>query len=366
MDGYTFNAGSSSQGMDGSYAMIRELCRYNEVKEIYLEMYYGIAELEENSERTQMTATYILSDYMKPSFRKISFVCRACDRDYWLYGFSPALRERKKMFESGYIRDLTAKKKTSEYRNYIWTKTDNPEYYVDRGFVANDSDYDGSFWDTKSEGSIEKSIALIKDNDWYKSLEQIISFCGRKGIKLVFVIAPEPERTVIGAEKYQEYHDFVGDIALQNGLEFYDFNLCKAEYFDNGDWAYFKDSDHLNTKGAEAFSDIFAKLCSDRVSKEDLFYDSLPEKERGEEPAVLGISGPCFDKSGYGICHVISNRDTKLEYRIEAGEDSEHMVILRDWLEEKSFILPAEGQGFLRVSWREKNGDKSGCIDTVY
>ena len=57
----TFNAGTSAQNLDGSYMIIKEAARYNDIKHIYLELYYEIALGMPYKARTEMTQTYIIS-----------------------------------------------------------------------------------------------------------------------------------------------------------------------------------------------------------------------------------------------------------------------------------------------------------------
>lgn len=70
---YTFNAGTSTQYMDGSLAIIKEAAKTNDLKHIYLELYYGVVQNEKNTDRTELTSTYIISDYMKFSLNKINY-----------------------------------------------------------------------------------------------------------------------------------------------------------------------------------------------------------------------------------------------------------------------------------------------------
>ena len=39
----TFNVGTSAQQMDGSFMVIKEAAKYNNIKHIYLEVYYNLA-----------------------------------------------------------------------------------------------------------------------------------------------------------------------------------------------------------------------------------------------------------------------------------------------------------------------------------
>lgn len=134
---YTFNAGSSSQTMDGSLAVIKEAAKNHDLKKVYLELYYAVANATEHKERTKLTSTYILSDYMPLSLNKIQYLTRASRNEYWINSFLIAKRDWKKFFDSNYVKDVIASKQTEQYKNFEYPKKEgDTEYYVDRGFVV--------------------------------------------------------------------------------------------------------------------------------------------------------------------------------------------------------------------------------------
>lgn len=302
---YTFNAGSSSQALDGSLAMIQEICDHHKPEQIFLELYYAIADFEEYKERKQMVATYILSDYMKPSSRKLNYMLHASSSAHYANSFIPARRSWKDLFRPRYLFNTIRKKQSDDYKNYHWPKAKNQqEYYVDRGFVANDGIINPTtYWNKLTYGKIEKATRLTEQNDWYKSLNDIIRFCDKKKIKLTFIIVPEPEGTIVSKENYQEYHDFIKNIADKNKLEFYDFNFCKAEFFDAKDLTLFKDEQHLNTAGAEKFSSIFSSFFTGKIPKDKLFYNTYKEKLLAERPAFYDPESLHI----YSKCEVLRN-----------------------------------------------------------
>ena len=63
--GLVFNVGTSSQQIDGSLALLREVTKTNDVKQVYLEVYYEISQMPAFEDRTDMVSTYIISDYIK-------------------------------------------------------------------------------------------------------------------------------------------------------------------------------------------------------------------------------------------------------------------------------------------------------------
>lgn len=137
---YTFNAGTSTQYMDGSLAIIKEAAKTNDLKHIYLELYYGVVQNEKNTDRTELTSTYIISDYMKFSLNKINYLLKASSKEYWSNSFVVARRNWQKFFDSNYVKNLLISKSQTAYKNYEYNKPEGAvEYYVDRGFVANDA-----------------------------------------------------------------------------------------------------------------------------------------------------------------------------------------------------------------------------------
>ena len=257
---------SSSQGLDGSYAMLKEACRHHKPQRVYLELYYGIAEAEEYEDRTQMTATYILSDNMRPSLNKMQFLLKANDSEYYIDGYIPARRNWNALFDPEYIKELAKRKPATEYKDYKWVKTSpqDEEYYVDRGFVANDAVAEPDLQKTAEITQINEANTITSENDWYKSLTDIIDYCRDNNNQLSFVIAPQSAWSIDAlGTGYREYSNLVRSKARDSGIVFMDFNYCKEALFDTSDNSYFKDSDHLNTKGAESFTKAFCKCITE-------------------------------------------------------------------------------------------------------
>ena len=142
--------------------------------------------------------------------------------------------------------------------------------------MANDTvmaDYISS--DEENEAPIH--IASISD-DWKNALWDIIGLCKKEGIQLTLFIAPMSESFLIGKENYGDYSRMIQGIAEQADISYYDFNLCKSEYFSNQESSYFYDEHHLNAKGAKIFSDVFSKFFTGQIAEKDLFYTSFEEK----------------------------------------------------------------------------------------
>ena len=100
----------------------------------------------------------------------------------------------------------------------------------------------------------------------------------KKNVKLTLIVAPEPDIAIKIRGNYQEYIDFVNEFADIYDVPYYDFNLCKNEYFDSSNYSLFKDKDHLNLNGASIFTSVFSNFISGKITKEELFYNNLSEK----------------------------------------------------------------------------------------
>lgn len=367
---YTFNMGSSSQFLDGSFAMIKEACRYHDVNQVYLELYYGITEGTDYDERTQMSATYEVSDPMRPSFNKLQFLLNASSPDYYSNGFILARRNWEKIFDLQYIMNTISKKQSPEYKNYEWMDPGNGDYYVDRGFFANDTIVaDNVYLNKQAYGSVDSAINNVNpDSDWYKSLISIIEYCHNKGIKLVLFVTPEPEWTIVGKGNYQEYYKSISNIAKEYNTPFYDFNLCKPTYFNANDRNLFKDEDHLNTNGANLFSDIFGRFFTGQIDEEALFYSSYTEKLNDEIPNVYGVAGLCTEADGNRYGYIISNRNSGIEYQIIATPtDTGEPRMIQPFNENIVFSVPSDETGVIDITWRMiGNKDKLYNLEISY
>lgn len=351
---YTFNMGTSSQDMDGSLALIREAAAYNDLSHVYLEVYYEIAEGSANySERTEMTGTYIISDYMRPSLRRMSYLLQATPKEHWVNGFIIPRREWTKVFDFDYVKNLIKKKQTDNYKNYILQRTEGQsEYYVDRGFVANNNVVSEEVY-CNSEAYGPIMVNHLPGSDWENSLLGAIDYCKKHNIEITLFVVPEPEWTIVGKGNYQDYHDYVRKLADSQNVGFYDFNLCSNAYFDANDRKLFKDEDHLNTCGAEEFSHLFGQFFGGKIKADDLFYTTYAEKLNAEGAAVYGFAGPGNDpKAGLKDYYMISNVDSGIEYSITAIPSERERYCVQDFNENKRFSLPAEETGRIEIAWR--------------
>lgn len=283
----TFNCGTSSQYLDGSLALIKEAAQSNDIEQIYLEVYYNVALSEPYKERELLTSTYIISDYMKPSLRKVEYLLEASSSDHYVNSFIVARRSWEKLFDADYVVALLKRKGSEAYKNYEYdyVTTEN-EYYVGKGYVANViSVEDGTYWNAEDFDEIKMENI---NEDWKNSLYEIIDYCDKHGIQLTLVSAPMPDFRLVNVGNYDDYIALIREMLEGTDIEYYDFNLMREEYFPN-DTSYFKDSDHLNDKGAVLFSTIFSQFMTGALTEEELFYASYEEKINALDDDIFGL-----------------------------------------------------------------------------
>lgn len=350
----TFNIGTSSQSLDGSYMIIKEAAKYNDIKHIYLELYYNVA-FAKYKERTDLTQTYIISDYLKPSLDKVEYLLNASTKTHYPNSFIVARRNWSKLFDIGYIKNLLSKKRTNDYKNYEYTYINgDTEWYGGKGYFTNNETIKD--WNYFSHRGWEPIDLNNFSEDWFNSLQDIITFCDQKGISLTFVSAPMPNFLITALENYDDYVMLVQDIIANTDVDYYDFNLCKEEYFPNTS-SLFKDADHMNHYGAEAFSHLFADFINGEIPEDKLFYDSYKEKIEHLDPTVFGISYHISDNNGMQIkdCKIVSTGNENLEYEIILYPEEGDSFRVQEFSNNKFFNVSPDEHGVMTINYRLDN-----------
>lgn len=363
----TYNVGTSSQHLDGSYMAIQEAVRYNDIKHIYLELYYAIAFTEEYKDRTEMTQTYIISDYLRPSLDKLQYLLNASTNDYYVNSFIPARRNWNNFFDADYVKNLIIKKQSDAYKNYKYTYiTGDTEWYAGKGYVANNEVVEN--WNYFSDSGWDNIDINSISDDWFHSLADIIAFCDKKGISLTLISVPMSNFLLAASENYDDYIKLVRNIIVDTDVDYYDFNLCKEKYFPNTS-TLFKDADHVNCNGAEMFSHLFGDFVNGKVSKDELFYDSYEEKLNNLEPTIFGISYHDNNDSDKIVreCKIVSTCNENLEYKIVLTPNEADSYVLQDFSDNSSFTITPDEHGICTITFRLKDtSNNTQTIDISY
>lgn len=243
----TFNAGSSSQGMNTSYYLLKEICKYNDVKEVYLDTYYGLAKMEEND-----ASVFIVTDYMKASANKTELLWNSGGAETLLNGY---LKFRRNNTNFHIIQNWRSRK--SEISDYSSISYENEEYRGE-GFVYSFEEADMKRLDFGSCSNYNFNKGTPVSDYYYTYLLQIIKFCKDNNVKLTLIDQPMPKQNTDMVIGYDNYVQFFRRIATENGIEYWNFNLYKGDL--GLQMSDYKDTNHLNGKGAEKYTEIICKL----------------------------------------------------------------------------------------------------------
>ena len=337
----TFNAGSALQAQDASFALIREAVERYSVRQVLMEMYYLMMDNDEYREREQLTGTYIISDYMRPSLNKLRFLLNASSPKYYVNSFIPARRNWELLLDPAGIADLVKRKLTPEYREF------RPfDGYQTKGYVRYDEAITtGWLLDNAGFDRIRPENA---SSDWLKTIKEIIAYCEKKGVQLTLFSAPMTLFQTTAPGNYDDYISLVDSLTAGTGVRYVDFNLCREEFFP-GTPELFADAGHMNAAGAEIFSRVFAEYFTGQIPDEALFYSSMAEKIAAHGPDLLGLS---FLDSGDGMrkLKIVSTMPEGTRYDVEFTPiGGESRLLLRE-SEDIYFEVPGEEHGALTIS----------------
>lgn len=307
----SYNLGTSSQNYDGSYAILREADSLYDIKIVYLDTYYVMGQMEDKEDRTQLSSTYIIGDYIrKCSPNRWNFLLEASSKNYWINGFFPARREWRTLFNKKEISKIV------EGKERIEDNIDNNT----KGYTENNGTNDlGSIISTERYAAIPEKFITDECKD---DIKKIINYCKKHEIDLAFINIPIPDFRLNQVGNYDYYVSEMRKFCEENEVVYYDFNLCKREYFSSKDDLFYDDH-HLNGNGAKKFCNLFADLINGKVKSSDIFFDSYKEKTIEDEFQVLGAYLDISDDSM--ILEVIDNGKADVQYRFINGENNEEI-----------------------------------------
>ena len=197
-------------------------------------------------------------------------------------------------------------------------------------------------------------------NDSKRYLIKIIDYCVKNGIGLTLFVALMYELEPISTEGYDNYYNFVKDIAKEYEIPFYDFNLIKKEYLSLTK-TDFINVGHLNERGAKKFTNSFMKVLEYEGNKEDFFYSTFEERMQETDSAFYGIYWK--DETDRKVAVLAANQNMPFDFKVSLiGKDEENRklpeVVLQDWGETGEYIIPNSESGEIIVEWKLKNNSK--------
>lgn len=354
-------AATPVQKIDASYYLLKEALKKNPIKTVYIDMYYRqFRDIPSERFDEQMKYIWCITDNMKSGWNRWEFILNASGCERYLDGFLPASRYGNYLLDLPRLEKIIKSKRTTEYK-----KVECPEGIVD-------SFYKGALINLNSSSEVQMvgkigryDIARIDDNimsDYSrKYLDKMVKLCKENDIKLVLVTTPFTPFHIQAMGDYMTYYEFVNSYAEQNGIDYYDFNLCKEEVLPLED-DMFVDVHHLSGKGAAIYSKVFGEMMINQNAEQrkQNFYSTIEEKMNSLPTQIFGIILESDEKNTneYQV-RAVANYDVEAEYRITVvDDDGSELQILQEYSEHNVLFLREEEKNTFKIEVREK-----GCAE---
>ena len=354
---YNFNLATSAQRLNGSYYLLREAGRKNELSHVYLEMYYACNLGDEGLLAYDLN--WGNTDHMKLSVNKIAYLLSIGGPDQYINALLPFSRYRICLGDWDYVKNQLNEKKQDNYCNYRYEEVDANEsmVYEQQGFQRSTKVYK-DIHKIREQGDILDGYSMGEKNEQY--IRMIIEYCNERKIPITLFVSPINDLQLISVVNYDDYVIEVKKLAAEYGIPFYDFNLAKEEYLPLQDSRNYRDIGHLNETGAKLFTTFFYEVVTGKEAEnKKYFYRSYEEKLRNLSPRVYGIyyddSEQFADEEKEGrTMWIASNRESGMEYRIVLAPNEGDKYTVQNFAENKMFQVPLEEHGVCKIVARLK------------
>ena len=259
----SFNMSTPAQTMDDSLLGIEEAFEHHDIKTVVLGVEY--AELVQRAKSRAGVFAYekIKGESFGDAVHDIAAASGLGGGGFdpsiltaiampWMnqhVGSLPAIFENIRMRLDG-----TSLYKASEVNDPGWK-------YVGKGFGSEDKYYDFNTGLANTYAYKYHLQDATKFNDERLSvLDKICKLCKDHGAQLVVVVPALSDDNMVNFGKhYEELSNMLRSFLEERGAKFYDMNLSTEALFDNEN-SFWSDDQHMNLKGAQAFSEALAKV----------------------------------------------------------------------------------------------------------
>ncbi len=371
-----YNMSTGGQNLKESYYIIREADRRNELKGVYLELYFvpSIAGQGNYDEFGAISNGWKNLDYMKNSSDKLRYFLDLNPPEYYISAALPFTRFREHLCDVEWIYSMQKNKNREEYHNYWygWESENSKTEYTEEGYFYHSQEMENPYLHVEDA---PEDMRMTEDAKEY--LRKIIEYCQKKEMTITLFQAPVYQLETMAYEKYDDYTADVKEIAEEYQVSYYDFNLVKEECLPIQDMKNFVDTGHLNGNGAEMFTNFFYEVAAGMPEENKrLFHESFQEKLETESAEVTGVyyrKGTAEELQRGEIAEgmyrmtIASNRERGLEYQIYLTPEGGETVMLQDFSENKQFDVPMEEHGMCRIVWNEAgDAGNGGEIEVGY
>ena len=271
----SFNLGASTQPLIGSYYLIRDVAENNAIRHVYQVLTIPMLK------RGKKGRNYITPYKQMCTLRwRLSYLAALRDESRILpiLAYSTSVKSYSKW---SYVRKNIAGK-TGENRKLAKYKgrgfrTSSNSVYSGEGAVERNPDY--NYWDG--------TLGLEQANaEALQYLKKSAEFCNKNGIEYTILLLPNPQESLDSAGDLDNLNESLRGLADELGITFYNFQLYKNRLTEFAN-DKFRDDEHMNTPGGEAFSKLFAEVLSSE-HPEEYFYESMSEFDSDQQIPEAG------------------------------------------------------------------------------
>ncbi|MBY7007689.1 hypothetical protein FDB15_07320 [Clostridium botulinum] len=359
----TLDYSFSAQIYTGTYYSLKELFKYHKPRQIVLTTdIFNYTFKEEN-----VMAYIPVVSYFKNLFPKIDFFINSAQdgsyldriflwRQYHVTSLGGLINNIKYKKDPNYI-SYPTKEQLDVYKS-------SKDGYAGKGFVRVDTSKEENVLNDNKIGKVQ-IVDTDLDEIKLKNVEyfrKIAKLCKENDSELILIQTPVATSRIYSFKNYFKFSDKIGEIAKEEGVKYYNYNLIKPELFKK-DTSYFQDQAHLNGKGADAFTESFAQFLKIKESGEDISkYFYTPDEY--------------FNSINYINNTWFTNKTNKTDINLKADSfyggqvipeyqfvltDSEsgESTIIRDYYTDSNLTIkkPSLSKYKIRVNAREKGSD---------
>ncbi len=359
-----YNMATTGQRLRESYFIIKEASHRNQLKGVYLDLYFLISMegMGNYDNFAAISGGWENLDYRKVSLDRLETFFQLNPSEYYVSAALPFTRFREHLCDVEWIYAMQKSKKRPEYQNYQyqWESENDKAKYTEKGYFYHTLQMENPYLHLDS---VPNSMRMTGEAEEY--LRKIIEYCQKEGIEIILFQTPVYEVETIAYERYDDYTGGVRAVAEEYQVPYYDFNLTKEEFFPVQEMRYFVDMGHLNGEGAALFTNFFCDVVKGtQEENEELFYKSFQEKLVSEDAQAIGM----YYREGtqeellrgeigndmYRVT-IASNRQEGVLYQIYLTPEGGETVMVQDFSENKSFDIPMEEHGVCKIVWHESN-----------
>lgn len=324
----TFCAGTPSQQLDGTYTILREAIKQHKIGKVYVELDFAVAKGTDLSKRKPSEDIFLISHYLTDPAIKFDYIVHSTSPKYYLNSFLPIGMNKLITLDPGKIYKNIKSKATGEYYKYIY-KSKNSSYAGKGSILDDDAVENGTFF---SNGEVPIPLDELNKN-WENRLDSIITLCRINDIPVSFYANPSTDFYLLERQNYDDYNAAVRKFLSKYNLPYYDFSLCKEQYFQLEDHD-FSDDNHLNKFGVQKFSDFFCSFEDGTIDKSSLFYPTFKAKMDNQPSHIYGLElFTSEDKKSMRIQPVLNHGDrNKITYDVYIKTNDEKTIIAKGTL----------------------------------